>query len=109
MLHRNIRFRHLWRKKLHRQFNPTHNLTNLMNDLTQSSPFPPIRHEKNPFSSTDNILCHGHGMTTRVYSRLSINQLLERITRIDPHKSRCTGRRTEELTVFLSPIDENSS
>jgi len=44
-------------------------------------------------------------MSTRINRTPPINQLLERLSRINPNKGRRPTRRTENLTVLFRPSD----
>jgi hypothetical protein len=47
-------------------------------------------------------------MSTRINSTPSINQLLERLSRINPNKRRGPTRRTENLSVLFCPFDDEA-
>ena len=48
-------------------------------------------------------------MSTRINRTPSINQLLERLSRINPNKCRRPTRRTKNLTILFRPSDYQAS
>jgi hypothetical protein len=73
-----------------------------MDNISDGAPLFPIRHEDHSLSTSCSF-DHRLRMTAGVNSRLSINQLLDGLSRVQPDKCRCAGRCSEDLTVFLSP------
>lgn len=79
-----------------------------MYDISNSTPITSILHKHHSFPTT-RPRNHGLRMSTRINSTPSINQLLERLSRINPNKRRGPTRRTENLSVLFCPLDDEAS
>ena len=79
-----------------------------MNNIANSPPIPSILHKHHPLPATSSRH-HRLRMSTRINRTPSINQLLERLSRINPNKCRRPTRRTKNLTILFRPSDYQAS
>src|SRR5277367_82170 len=79
-----------------------------MYNIANSPPIPSILHKHHSLPTT-RPRHHRLRMSTRINRTPSINQLLERLSRINPNKRRRPTCRTENLTILFRPSDYQAS
>ena len=79
-----------------------------MNNISNSPPIPSVLHKHHPLPTT-RPRHHRLRMSTTINRTPSINQLLERLSRINPNKRRRPTRRPKNLTILFRPSDYQTS